>query len=178
MKIFWFTGLSGSGKSTIAKNAKAALEKEGKKILMVDGDEIRAQYPRPLGFTREDIIQNNRFIAGHCQEHMAQFDYIFVSVITPFSQMREELRKTFNGQYAEIYVKASLDKVVERDVKGLYKKALEGKISNFIGVDPATPYEVPGNPDLTIDTEYLSLEKSVLYFIDFVRQKERIHGKS
>ena len=135
MKIFWFTGLSGAGKTTIAKKAKDALEQEGKKVLLIDGDEMRASYPKPLGFSREDIIQNNRFIADLCKKRSSEVDYILVSVITPFRQMRCELKEIFAEQYVEIYVKASLEEVIRRDVKGLYKKALAGQISNFIGVE-------------------------------------------
>lgn len=90
MRIFWFTGLSVAGKTTIARKAKEALEQEGKKVLLIDGDEVRSQYPRALGFSREDIIQNNRFIADLCRKRINEFDYIFVAVITPFREVRQD----------------------------------------------------------------------------------------
>ena len=178
MKIFWFTGLSGAGKSTIAKKARDILEKEGKKVLLLDGDEIRAKYSQALSFSREDIIRNNRFIAGLCKEKINEFDYIFVSVITPFLEIRSELRDSFAGQYVEIYVKASLDEVIQRDVKGLYKKALEGKISNFIGIDPKIPYEPPERPDFVIETGNQSVECSLEQFISFVHDGLKVNQKN
>ncbi len=173
MRIFWFTGLSGAGKTTIARKAKEVLEGEGKKVLLLDGDEIRSQYPRALGFTREDILQNNRFIADLCRKRLAEFDYIFVSVITPYCQIRRELRETFAGQYAEIYVKATLEQVIQRDVKGLYKKALAGEIRNFIGVDTENPYEPPENPDLIIETGVKSEADSLANFLNFIKTIKR-----
>ena len=173
MKIFWFTGLSGAGKTTIARKAKDILEQDGKKVLLIDGDEIRAQYPRVLGFSKEDIIQNNRFIADLCRERINEFDYIFVSVITPFCEIRRELRETFAGQYVEIYIKATLDDVVRRDVKGLYKKALAGQIRNFIGVDEETPYETPEKPDFVIETGMETVEVSLAQFINFIQSCNR-----
>ena len=169
MRIFWFTGLSGAGKTTIARKAKEVLEQEGKKVLLLDGDEIRSQYPRALGFSRGDILQNNRFIADLCKKRIAEFDYIFVSVITPYCEIRRELRETFAGQYAEIYVKASLEQVIQRDVKGLYKKALAGEICNFIGVDAENPYEPPENPDLIIETGIKTEEICLAHFLDFIK---------
>ena len=168
MKIFWFTGLSGAGKTTIAKKAQDALKRKGKKVLLLDGDEIRAQYPKTLGFSREDIIQNNRFIADLCKKRIQEFDYIFVSVITPFREIRCELKEIFAGQYVEVYVKATLEEVIRRDVKGLYKKALTGEIHNFIGVDTQIPYESPEKPDFVIETEKESVEHSLAQFMDFI----------
>jgi adenylyl-sulfate kinase len=173
MKIFWFTGLSGAGKTTIARRAKEVLEQEGKKILLIDGDEIRSQYPRALGFSREDILQNNRFIAGMCRQRAPEFDYIFVSVITPFHAIRRELKENLGGQYVEVYVKVALDEVIRRDVKGLYKKALAGEIRNFIGIDTQTPYEPPENPDVVIDTGAGSVESSVEGLMQFIRSLQR-----
>ena len=172
MKIFWFTGLSGAGKTTIARKAKDVLEQEGKKVLLIDGDEIRAQYPRALGFSREDIIQNNRFIADLCRKRMCEFDYIFVSVITPFRQMRYELKEAFAEQYVEVYVKAALDEVIRRDVKGLYKKALAGEIRHFIGVDKEVPYESPEKPDLTIETGLQPVEESLTRLMRFINGRD------
>ena len=169
MKIFWFTGLSGAGKTTIARKAKDTLEQEGKRVLLIDGDEIRAQYPRALGFSKEDIIQNNRFIADLCKKRINEFDYIFVSVITPFRQIRRELKETFAEQYVEIYIKATLDEVVKRDVKGLYKKALAGQIRNFIGVDEEVPYEPPEKPDIVIETGLETEEASLVQFMNFIQ---------
>jgi len=168
MRICWFTGLSGAGKTTIATKVKEILEGEGKRILLIDGDEIRAKYLKALGFSRDDIVTNNRFIAGICKERMKEFDYIFVSVITPFNEIRQELRNHFPKEYLEIYVKATLEQVVKRDVKGLYKKALEGKISNFIGVDPAVPYETPDKPDFVIETGGETVEESCVRFMSFL----------
>lgn len=168
MKIFWLTGLSGSGKSTIACKAKEFLEAQGRNILFLDGDEIRAGYNRKLAFSRQDIEENNRFIASLCEEKMREFDHIFVAVITPFRAIREELRKRFGRNYLEVYIKISLDEAIKRDVKGLYKKALNGEIDNFIGIAANTPYEPPDMPDLVIESGLEPVDVSVQKFIDYI----------
>ena len=168
MMIFWLTGLSGSGKSTIARKAKEELGARGKKILLLDGDDIRAGHSKKLSFSRKDIEENNRNIALLCLERMSDFDHIFVAVITPFRSIRKELRERFGDKYAEVYIKISLDEAIRRDVKGLYKKALNGEIENFIGVDRNTPYEPPENPDLIIESGREGVEASVNKFIAFI----------
>jgi adenylyl-sulfate kinase len=173
MKICWFTGLSGAGKSTIAGIAKRRMEDAGKRVLLLDGDEIRAKFNTRLAFTRDDIIENNRFIASLCAEKLDHYDHILVAVITPFECIRKELRHKLGDNYSEIYVKVSLEEAARRDVKGLYAKAFSGQIKNFIGVDENTPYEPPLVPDLILETERETAEDCVERLIAYLRSSSR-----
>ena len=116
--VLWLTGLSRAGKSTIAQGLEAVLKDKGKSVFMLDGDKVREALKKPLGFSPEDIAQNNAGIAEVCFENLSQYDYILVSVIAPFRAVRERNRKVLGDAYHEIYVKASLDQVSARDVKG------------------------------------------------------------
>ena len=104
-------------------------------------------------FSPENITKNSRAIIDLCKEKTSLHDYIIVSVIAPFKETREYARKLLGDNYIEIFVKASLEELVRRDTKGLYKKALNGDLENLIGVDPDTPYQIPENSGLTIDTD-------------------------
>ncbi len=160
-RVLWFTGLSGSGKSTIALALKSRLEGEGRHVRVIDGDDVRSKEHKHLGFSREDIEENNRLIAQMCKRLQPEFDYILVPIISPLRESRENARRELGGAFVEVYVNASLETCMRRDAKGLYKKALSGRIKNFIGVDPHTPYEPPENPDVVINTEKDSVGESV-----------------
>jgi len=160
-KVIWFTGLSGSGKSTLSHMVFNRLEKKKKNVLLLDGDKIRSTLHNDLDFSPEGIKKNNRLIIDLCKEKTFLHNYIIVSVIAPFEETRKYARKSLGDQYIEIYLKASLEELVKRDTKGLYKKALTGKLENFIGVDPKTPYQIPKTPNLTIDTDTLTEDQSV-----------------
>lgn len=151
--VLWFTGLSGSGKTTIANRLCIALEKHHKKVLVLDGDAIRSTVHRHLRFTPEDIKRNNEQIARLCVKHQTEYDVIIVPIISPFIESRQKARQIIRNGFVEVYVKASLETVAERDVKGLYKRAIAGEISDFIGVDPSVPYEAPHTPDIILKTE-------------------------
>jgi len=165
MKVVWLTGLSGSGKSTLAENVKKLLERDGKKVEIIDGDTVRENYSEKLGFTYDDIKKNNNFIVELClKEDMKSFDFILVPVIAPIRQVRDEIKELLKDKHIEVYIKASINEVTKRDTKGLYKKAADGHIDNMIGID--IDYEEPLNPDLVIDTEKLELNTAInkLYF--------------
>lgn len=168
-KVFWFTGLSGSGKTTIANRAMGRLISQNKVVKVLDGDAIRENLHKHLGFTPEDIRENNRLIVELCKKYLYECDYIFVPVISPFRSCREFARKEIGSGFHLIYVKAPLETVVKRDVKGLYKKALQGQISHFIGIDPNVPYEIPDDMDLSLNTDSDSLECCVETLMDFVK---------
>lgn len=160
-RVIWFTGLSGSGKSTISDTLKDVLLDKGFSVKTLDGDVVRSTLHVHLGFTHEDILENNRLIVSLCKKNLSTFDFILVPVITPFEESREYARKQLKSAYHEVYVKASLEACVRRDVKGLYKKAIKGEIPHFIGVSDDTPYEVPRHPDLVLDTTKLSIGECI-----------------
>ena len=157
-KILWFTGLSGSGKSTLAKELYNLIS--DKKCKIIDGDIIRSNPNHKVDFSYNGIMYNHRYIRKICLSEIKLHDYLLVTVISPFNELREQTRNLFGKSYIEIFVKSSLENVIKRDVKGLYKKALNNKIKNMIGVDPNVPYETPTNPDIIIDTENFTLEES------------------
>ena len=117
---FWFTGLSGSGKTTIASAVKPLLENDGYLVMMIDGDEIRKRSHRHLGFTEIDIKQNNALILELCQFHQDKYDVILVPIISPYSSSRRMARELLVKAFQEIYFSADLETVRARDVKGLY----------------------------------------------------------
>jgi adenylylsulfate kinase len=171
--VFWFTGLSGSGKTAITERAREKLSKNGKRIKIYDGDAVRSRINRHLKFSPEDIRENNRVIAELCSGDRGRYDYIFVSVISPFSRSRRLARKIIGDDFYLIYVKASLAEVRRRDPKGLYRKVSSGMIKNFIGVDKAIPYQVPERADLVLDTEKESVKESADKLIAFIRSREK-----
>jgi len=130
-KVLWFTGLSGSGKTTIAEGTYQHLIKNGKKVKILDGDKIRGEIHYNLGFTKMDIEKNNKKIAELCIDLISSYDFIIVPIISPFSYLRKKVRAMIGLGFYEIYIQASLTKVINRDVKGLYKKALRNEINNF-----------------------------------------------
>jgi len=162
-KILWFTGLSGSGKSTLANELYNYII--DKKCKIIDGDIIRSNPDHKVDFSYNGIINNHRYIREICLSEIKLNDYLLVTVIAPFNELREQTRNLFGKSYIEIFVKSSLENVIKRDVKGLYKKALNNKIQNMIGVDPNVPYETPTNSDIIIDTENFTFDKSFSFLI-------------
>jgi adenylylsulfate kinase len=158
--VLWFTGLSGSGKSTIAVEVEKELYRRGKASYRLDGDNLRFGLNKDLGFTAEGREENIRRI-GEVAALFADAGLItLASFISPYRAGREAAREAAGAEnFKEIYVKASVEACAERDPKGLYEKAKKGEIENFTGI--SAPYEEPENPDLIVDTESLSLEESV-----------------
>lgn len=167
-KVLWFTGLSGSGKTTIALELKKKLEAKGKKVKIFDGDIVRTELHKHLGFTPEDIKENNRLISELCLKHLNEFDFILVPIISPFRESRKKARILLGDSFVEVYVKAPLDVVIKRDVKGHYKKALMGEIKNFIGIDKNVPYEEPSKADIILDTEKKDVGSCVQQIIGYL----------
>jgi adenylyl-sulfate kinase len=166
--VWWFTGLSGSGKSTIAEALKKRLQAFGKKVHLVDADDIRAAYPQPLGFSREDIRENNRRHACLAWEMMSSFDDIIVAIISPYEEDREMVRRIIGPTFRLVYASTPLEICIARDTKGLYAKAARREMDDLIGApNSKIPYEPPASADVEVDTSRLSIEEAVDKIIRF-----------
>ena len=172
--VIWFTGLSGSGKSTLAHSVEEELHKLACLTFVLDGDNVRHGLSSNLTFSDNDRKENIRRI-GEVAKLMMEAGVIAITAfISPFKKDRNLIRQLLpQGDFIEIYCKASLETCESRDVKGLYKHARAGKIKNYTGID--SPYEAPSNPELVIDTESESLEESVTKVIDFLKFREIIN---
>ncbi len=169
--VIWFTGLSGSGKSTIAVKLKDMLESFGKRAVIIDGDDIRKEKHKHLGFSREDIRENNRLTAELARDRAKESDVVLVPIISPYREDRAMARSIVGERFAELFVNAPLTTCIERDAKGLYKKALDGEIPDFIGVAASNPYEAPECPDIEIRSDALSVNESAQKLLDFLGGK-------
>lgn len=158
--VLWMYGLSGSGKSTIANALELKLHTEGRYVVMLDGDNLRSGLNAGLGFSDEDRQENIRRTAELAKLLSRNGAIVIVSLITPQETFRELVRSIVPQDiYSEIYIKASFDTCMQRDVKGLYAKQAAGEIKNFTGKQSS--FEEPQNADLTIDTEALTIEQSL-----------------
>ena len=166
-KVVWFTGLSGSGKSTIANALESRLNSMGRHTMLLDGDNVRHRLNRDLGFTETDRIENIRRI-GEVAKLMSDAGLIVITAfISPFRAERSLVRAMLpESEFIEIFVETPLEVCEQRDPKGLYRKARAGQIPNFTGVN--SPYEAPENPELVIDTTTVSLEDSVEKILQFM----------
>jgi len=154
----WFTGLSGAGKSTLANLVAEELRARGHRVEILDGDEVRTNLSKGLGFSKEDRDTNIRRI-GYVCNLLARNGVIAISAaISPYREVRDEVRR-LHGKFFEVYMKCSIEKLSERDVKGLYKKALAGEIKNFTGV--SDPYEEPLSAELVLDSGTERVEESL-----------------
>ena len=166
--VLWFTGLSGSGKSTIANRLYDIFQKGGIRSEKLDGDLLRASLCRDLGFTKEDRhknIERAAFVANLLSRHGV---IVLCTFITPYQTQRDFLRSTVE-RYIEIYVNAPLETCEERDIKGLYRRARKGDLPFFTGVSDV--YELPKNPDIELHTDKMSVEDSVEKVFNFLKQK-------
>lgn len=158
-KTLWFTGLSGSGKSTIANALEKALVAMGKHTMILDGDNVRIGLNNNLGFTENDRVENIRRIAETAKLMNDAGLIVLVSAISPFNKDRRNAKEILGEAFFEIYVETSIEECEKRDTKGLYKKARNGEIKNFTGV--SSPYDTPENADFTAKTEEMSVEEIV-----------------
>ena len=149
------------------------LTTKGVKSRLIDGDDVRKSM-KVQKFTKSEIIQNNESVIQLCNDIKDEFEYLLVAVIAPFSQTRQKARETFSDNYTEVYVKTSIEILKARDTKGLYQKALSGRLNNLIGVDPEVPYEEPQFPELIIDTDKESVETSVKRIVKFISNKTEL----
>jgi len=163
----WFTGLSGSGKSTLAERARDILLERGMKVEVLDGDEVRTNLSKGLGFSKEDRDTNIRRIGWVCHL-LTRNDVVAVSAaISPYKAIRDENRKLI-GRFVEVYCECDLDTLKDRDPKGLYEKALNGEIKNFTGV--SDPYEAPEKAEVVVNTASEDIDASVNKIIATLEQ--------
>jgi adenylyl-sulfate kinase len=154
----WLTGLSGSGKTTIARRLEAVLRKRGLKVEVLDGDVVRTNLSKGLGFSKEDRDTNIRRIGFVAHLLSRNGVAVICAAISPYREIRDENRALI-GDFIEVYTRCPLDVLLkERDVKGLYARALNGQIPNFTGV--SDPYEEPLNPEVILDTDPETIEES------------------
>ncbi len=170
--VIWFTGLSASGKSTLAHALENALFEKGYKTYVLDGDNIRHGLNKDLGFSPQDREENIRRIGEVAKLFADAGIIVLTAFISPYCSDREKARKLNPRNFIEVYVKCDLDVCEQRDPKGLYKKAKAGEISEFTGI--SAPYEEPENPELVIDTGKYSIEESVNQLITYLKSQNII----
>ena len=170
--ILWFTGLSGAGKSTLSENLVRIFRERGYRVELLDGDEVRTNLSKGLGFSKEDRDTNIRRI-GYVARLLARNGVIAITAaISPYREIRDEIRGHAGENdvpFVEVFANATLDALVARDVKGLYKKALAGEIANFTGV--SDPYESPLNPEIEVRTDSETAEESTEKILKHLSQR-------
>ncbi len=169
--VLWFTGLSGSGKSTLAHAVEEKLYQMGLNTFVLDGDNVRHGLNKDLGFSDQDRKENIRRISEIAKLMLEAGVITLTAFISPFKAERAMARSLMpHGDFIEIHCYCPLEVCEQRDVKGLYKRAREGEIKDFTGI--SSPYETPAKPELKIDTNELSLEKSVEHVISLLQFKQ------
>ena len=168
--VVWFTGLSGSGKSTLVNVLEQRLHQKGVLTYILDGDNIRNGLNKDLGFSDADRKENIRRIGEVAKLLSDSGIVVLTAFISPFREDRQIVRNLLErDEFIEVYVKCPVEICESRDVKGLYKKARDGQIKEFTGLD--SPYEEPENPEITVDTGKLSIEESVNFIYDYINSK-------
>ena len=168
--LIWFTGLSGSGKSTIANLVELELHKLNIITYTLDGDNIRHGISKDLTFSENDRNENIRRIAEVSKLFLDAGVVTFAAFVSPYLKDRENTKDIVGAQnFVEVYVNTSIEECERRDVKGLYKKARAGEIKNMTGID--APYEPPINPDIEILTEKMTIEESVKQVVEYIKNK-------
>jgi adenylylsulfate kinase len=169
--VIWFTGLSGSGKSTIAHSVEERLHSLGCRTFVFDGDNVRHGLCADLGFTKEDRTENIRRIGEMTKLFLEAGIIAMTAFISPFTADRERVRLLVGQEnFIEVYCKCPVEVCEQRDVKGLYRKAREGEIKNFTGI--SSPYETPENPDLILDTAAMDLNDCINAVIKILQDRE------
>lgn len=171
--IIWFTGLSGSGKSTIANELEKILHQLSIRTFILDGDNVRHGLNKDLGFSDEDRKENIRRVGEVAKLFIDSGTMTLATFISPFQEERDSIRKMVKpNEFLEIHIKCDLDVCENRDVKGLYKKARNGEIKKFTGID--SPYELPNNPDLTLNTDTSNVEECVNTILNYLISNDMI----
>lgn len=168
----WFTGLSGSGKSTISDSLVAELQRRKSRIEVLDGDVVRENLSKGLGFSKEDRDTNIRRIAFVADLLSRNGVPVITAAISPYREIRDEAREMMDGRFIEVFVDTPLEVCEARDVKGLYAKARSGEIPEFTGV--SDPYEAPVKPEITIKTEGETPEESAQQILAYLEERKLI----
>lgn len=170
--VLWFTGLSGAGKTTLSTHLAAELRAQGLNVEVLDGDEVRTNLSKGLGFSKDDRDTNIRRI-GYVSRLLARNHVaVIAAAISPYREVRDEVRRAVSGngaEFIEVFAKCSIDVLTDRDVKGLYKKALAGELKGFTGV--SDPYEEPLNPEVVVETDRETVEASAAKILQVLRQR-------
>jgi adenylylsulfate kinase len=165
----WFTGLSGAGKTTISHLVETELRERGSRVEVLDGDVVRENLSKGLGFSKEDRDTNIRRIAFVADLLSRNGVPVITAAISPYREIRAEARELMGERFIEVFVKASVEVCAERDVKGLYEKAFKGEIKEFTGV--SDPYEPPLNSEITLDTEHQTPEESAAEILALLEER-------
>src|SRR3954453_2363234 len=168
----WFTGLSGAGKTTISEIVERELRARGSRVEVLDGDVVRENLSKGLGFSKEDRDTNIRRIAFVADLLSRNGVPVITAAISPYAEIRNEARQLMGDRFVEVFVEASVGTCAERDVKGLYAKAFAGEIKEFTGV--SDPYEAPGNPEIVCDTESETPEESAEKLLAYLEQRDLV----
>ncbi|MGW9857231.1 adenylylsulfate kinase [Staphylococcus hominis] len=171
--VIWFTGLSGSGKSTVSVALEKALFEEGQHSYRLDGDNVRHGLNKNLGFSPEDRKENIRRI-GEVSKLLVDAGTIAITAfISPYREDRDEVREILEDrEFIEVYTECSVEECEKRDPKGLYEKARSGEIKEFTGI--SAPYEAPKHPEITINTERQSIDESVEQILNYLKEHQYI----
>lgn len=174
--LLWFTGLSGSGKSTVANALDVALHNRGYHTFLLDGDNVRHGLCKDLAFSDHDREENIRRVGEVCKLFADAGLIVLSAFISPFNSDRRLVRKLFPaGEFIEVFMDAPIETCESRDPKGLYQKARSGQIKDFTGID--SPYEVPAHPELRLDTSRMSVGDCVEVLIAYLLEREMIARK-
>lgn len=170
----WFTGLPCSGKTTLAKAVRDELEKRGYYVESLDGDVTRKYLSKGLGFSKEDRDENIRRVGFVCSLLTKAGAIVTAAFVSPYREIRREIREQI-GDFVEVFVRCPVEVCIERDVKGMYKKALAGEIKNFTGI--SDPYEEPENPEVIVDTDKETIDESARKVIEKLEELRYIQEK-
>lgn len=166
----WFTGLSGAGKSTLAEAVRDVIRGRGGRVEVLDGDEIRTNLSKGLGFSKEDRDTNIRRI-GYVARLLSRNGVVAITAaISPYREVRAEVRRTHEARFVEVFVDCPIDELVRRDRKGLYEKALRGEIKNFTGI--SDPYEAPDAPEIHLHSDREPVERSRDRIVEWLEQHD------
>jgi adenylylsulfate kinase len=175
--VIWLTGLSGAGKTTLARALSKKFQGEGRRVEVLDGDEVRENLSRGLGFSKEDRYTNVLRIGFVARLLARNGVIVLAAAISPFRQSRDDARSLIESdgvRFFEVFVRCPVETLVERDVKGLYLKALAGEIKNFTGI--SDPYEEPLAPDITVDSSEEQIEESAAKILSHVARPRPAFG--
>ena len=172
----WFTGLSGAGKSTLAERVRDTLVPRGERVEILDGDEVRQNLSKGLGFSKEDRDTNIRRI-GYVARLLSRNGVVAIAAaISPYRAVRNEVHHAHEAPFVEVFVDCTIDELVRRDRKGLYAKALKGELQNFTGV--SDPYEPPLSADVTVHSDRESIDQSLSKIIGWLEQRGLVAARS